>query len=256
VPVVLPSQPAPAAGAQDPQLSSAVRLVRRRRRWGWTIAAGFIGFLIVISVYSSQYNDAADTGPAPVLAVAMVLAAVTVAAIVMVVAASVQLRRRAAGQQAQAITIADRIVARRSGRLDWAIAAGLLIAALAAAVIFLPGLVNGVSYLAGGHRATFVPQSYAVSCSYHGQGDCAIVTAGVLRTASGDVQSTWPDRVPLGRPFTVREPAWRWGVGTGLLDGDGIAVGAAAVSLLFDGFAVLAAGNLIRVLRRRFQARA
>ena len=78
----------------------------------------------------------------------------------------------------------------------------------------------------------------------------------MLRTASGDVQSTWPDRVPIGRPFTVREPAWKWGVGTGLLDGDGIAVGAAAVSLLFDGFAVLAAGNLIRVLGRRLRARA
>ena len=217
------------------------------------MAGCFLGFLIVISVYSNKYDDATGTGPAPVLAVAMVLAAVTVAAMVMVVATSVQVRHQAAARRAQAMAVADRIVSRRAGRLDWAIAAGLLIVALGAAVLFLPGLVNGVSYLAGGNRDTFVPQSYEVSCSYHGLGNCTNITVGVLRTSAGNVRSTWPAQVPLGRPFKVREPVWTWGLGAALFDGDGIAVGGAAASLLFDGFAVLAAVYLARVLRRRLR---
>ena len=68
------------------------------------------------------------------------------------------------------------------------------------------------------------------------------MTVGVLRTAGGDVQPTWPDQVPLGRPFKAREPVWTWGIGAGLLDGDGIAVGAPAVSLLLDGFPVAGRG--------------
>jgi hypothetical protein len=100
-----------------------------------------------------------------------------------------------------------------------------------------------------------VPQSYGVSCSYHGTGDCSTVTVGVLRTRGGGVQSTWPDQVPLGRPFKVREPVWTWGLGAALLDGDGIAVGAAAISLLFDGIAVLAAIFFSKVIRRRLGKR-
>ena len=244
------------ADDQDPRLAAAVRLVRRRRRWGWTTVAGFIGFLIVISVYSNKYNDdATDSGPVAVLAVAMAVAALTIVAIVMVGVTSVLLRRQAGAQRAQAISSVARLAGRRAGRFDWAIASGLLIIALGLAVLFLPGLVNGVSYVSGGHTVTFVPQSYGVSCSYHGTGDCSTVTVGVLRTRGGGVQSTWPGQVPLGRPFKVREPVWTWGLGAALLDGDGIAVGAAAISLLFDGLAVLAAIFFIKVIRRRLGKR-
>ncbi len=45
--------------------------------------------------------------------------------------------------------------------------------------------------------------------------------------------------VPLGRPFQVREPVWRWGLGLALIDSDKTAVIAVAVSLLIEGFAVL-----------------
>jgi hypothetical protein len=57
--------------------------------------------------------------------------------------------------------------------------------------------------------------------------------------------------VPLGRPFQVREPVWTWGPGSALIDGDGIAVGAALISLLFDGFALLATIYFIKVVRSR-----
>jgi hypothetical protein len=188
-----------------------------------------------------------------VLAVAMVIAALTITAIVMVVATSVQLRHRAAAQRAQAISAVTRIAARRAARFDWAIASVVLVLALGLAVLFLPGLVDGVSYVEGGHTATFVPQSYRVSCSYYGTGDCSTVTLGVLRTGRGGVRSTWPDQVPLGRPFKVREPVWTWGLGAALLDGDGIAIGAAAISLLFDGLALLAVIFFVKVVSRRLR---
>jgi hypothetical protein len=253
---VVPQSHVPgSADEHEPQLAGAVRLVRRRRQWGWTTAAGFIAFLIVISVYSNKYNDATDSGPVAVLAVAIAIAALTVTAIVMVAVTSVLLRRRAGSQRARAIASVARTAARRTGRFDWMVASGLLIAALGLAALFLPGLVNGVSFLAGGHTATFVPQSYGVSCSYHGVGDCSTITVGVLRTGGGGVRSSWPDEVPLGRPFKVREPVWTWGPGAALIDGDGIAVGAAAVSLLFDGLAVLAAILFVKVMSRRLGRR-
>ena len=44
---------------------------------------------------------------------------------------------------------------------------------------------------------------------------------------------------------------WTWGPGSALIDGDGIAVGAALISLLFDGLTVLAAIFFVKVVRRR-----
>lgn len=236
-------------------LAATVRLVRHRRRWGWTALGGFIAFLVAISVYSNQYSDATDTGPVAVLAIAMALGALTVTGLVMVVATSMLVRRQTAARQAQAISYADRRAARLSRKYDWATASVLLVLALAAAVLFLPGLVDGVSYIAGGKMVTFVPQSHAVSCSYHGNGDCSTVTIGILKTDGGGVRSTWPNDVPLDRPFPVREPVWTWGIGSALIDGDGIAVGAALVSLLFDGVAVLAAVYFVKVIRRKLGRR-
>jgi hypothetical protein len=250
--VIPQSPPAASAGDQDRLLSASIRLVRRRRRWGWTALGGFVAFLIAISAYSNQYSDATGSGPVAVLAIAIALGALTVLGLVMAVAISVRLRRQTAARRAQAVSYVDRLSARRSGRYDWAIASGMLLAALGAAVLFLPGLVNGASYIAGGKMVTFVPQSYAVSCSYHGTGDCSTVTIGILETGGG-VRSTWPNEVPLDRSFKVREPVWTWGIGSALIDGDGIAIGAALVSLLFDWVAVLAAIYFLKVIRRRLR---
>jgi hypothetical protein len=55
--------------------------------------------------------------------------------------------------------------------------------------------------------------------------------------------------VPLGRPFQVREPVWRWGLGAALIDSDGIAVGAVMVSLLIDGAGVFVLVFLVKLAR-------
>lgn len=243
--------PSAASADEDPLLAATVRLVRRRRRWTHLTLWGFLASLIALSVYSAQFSDATNSGPIAVLAIATAIGALTVASLVMAVVTSILLGRRTAAQRAQAVSYADRKKARRgsSGRSDWALASGLLAIALGTAVLFLPGLVDGVSYLASTKTATFVPQSYGVSCAFHANSGCSTVTLGILETGSGGVRSTWPHQVPIGRPFQVREPVWTWGVGGGLIDGDGIAVGAALVSLLCDGLTVLAAIFFINVAR-------
>jgi hypothetical protein len=55
--------------------------------------------------------------------------------------------------------------------------------------------------------------------------------------------------VPLGKPFQVREPVWRWGLGEALIDSDGIAVGAVLICLLIEGAGVLVVISLVRLAR-------
>src|SRR5581483_12051732 len=101
----------------------------------------------------------------------------------------------------------------------------------------VPALVDGVAYLAGAETtATFVPTSYGQIC---GRGGCSNVTNGYLGTGSSAAPATWPHQVPLGQPFTVREPLWNWGFGAVLIDGDGSAIAYIVLGVLLGGFSVL-----------------
>jgi hypothetical protein len=110
---------------------------------------------------------------------------------------------------------------------------------LVVAVVSVSGVVDGAAYLAGaGRTVAFDPVS------------CQTSTAGILQTGGAGVSATWPDVVPLGKSFQVREPVWRWGIGIGsLIDSDKTAVIAILVSLLLDGAAVLVVWFLVRLVR-------
>jgi len=60
---------------------------------------------------------------------------------------------------------------------------------------------------------------------------------------------TWPDVVPLGRQFRVREPVWTWGLGASLIDGGGSAIAAICVSLLLDAAVILVLFFLYKLIR-------
>ena len=76
-----------------------------------------------------------------------------------------------------------------------------------------PRLIDSVGYLAGaGGHATFVPTSYVEQCS--GRAGCTTVTNGVLKVDGHPSAATWPQQVPLNAPFTVRQPVWRWALGS------------------------------------------
>jgi hypothetical protein len=104
-----------------------------------------------------------------------------------------------------------------------------------------------VAYLAdAGNTVTFDPVSYQTNCS---SGSCQTSTDGILEIGGGGVQATWRDLVSLGKPFQVREPLWRWGLGLALIDNDEIAVIAIVVSMLIEGFAVWVTVSLVRLAR-------
>ena len=112
-------------------------------------------------------------------------------------------------------------------------------------VASLPGLVDGVAYLAGAENSTsFLPLSYGQVC---GRGGCSTVTYGVLATGAS---VTWPDQVPLGQSFTVRQPLWNWGFGAQMIDGDGTAIGTIVAGLLFNLFGVFVLVHLFKLARR------
>jgi hypothetical protein len=140
------------------------------------------------------------------------------------------------------------------------IGAVVVIGAPGAVVVLLPAEVNAVAYVTGsGPSATFVPQSSYRNCG--GRGGCKTITQGVIERADGTrVNAEWDGEVPLGRPFSVRQPVWTWGPGSTLLHGlrdaivvlvVGPVVDLGAFLLLFAGCRLARNGLIRRRLRRQ-----
>jgi len=245
------SQPGPAVA--DPDVAATVRLLHRRKGWDRTAVTTLVAFALA---YGADLNGASQGTPAPAWfsAIVVVLGALAAVGIVAVVVDSVRLRRRPAVVRAQAASLA----ARRPGRpyahhypprhlVTWVLRWIGMLLILGVAVISVPAVVDGVAYLAGaGNTVTFDPVSYQTSCT---SGSCQTSTDGILETGGAGVQATWPDVVPLGKPFQVREPVWRWGLGLALIDSDGIAVVAIVLSVLIEAFAVWVTVSLVRLAR-------
>jgi hypothetical protein len=62
---------------------------------------------------------------------------------------------------------------------------------------------------------------------------------------------TWGSQVPLGHPFSVRDPLWAWGSGRTLTDGDGSAIPTIIAGLFFGGVALLLLYVLVVIVRSR-----
>jgi hypothetical protein len=72
---------------------------------------------------------------------------------------------------------------------------------------------------------------------------------GYLSKSGADV--TWGSPVPLGQPFSVRDPLWDWGTGRTLTNGDSdsSAIPTIVAGLFFDGLTLLLLYVLIVVVR-------
>jgi ABC-type Fe3+ transport system permease subunit len=251
-------------GGADPEVAATVRLLHRRQGWGraaW-------GFAIAFLLAGGGAYSAASQGTPPPLWFDLVVAGFGVLAVVCIVAVVLDtraLRRRPAEVVAQAGPVAAEHPSRRARhypprhRVPWAVAWIGMLAILAVAVVTVPGLVNGVAYLTGTEKmVTFDPVSYSTSCA--ARGGCTTSTVGTLETGGKGTDATWPDVVPLGQPFKVREPVWRWGLGAALIDSTWIAVVAILISLLLDVAGVFVLFSIVRLarnwLRHRRQGRA
>jgi len=243
----------PGTPVADPDVAATVRLLHRRQGWGRAAVTSFIAFLLAAGASSSAKSQ--GTPPPFWFGVVILLGALTIVGIVAAVADTALLRRRPPAVRAQAVPLAAHHPSRPHAhhypprhQVSWAFRWVGMLLILVVAVVSVPGVVDGVAYLAGaGKTVTFDPVSYQTDC--YVRSGCQTSTSGILETGGTGVEATWPDVVPLGKPIQVREPVWRWGLGEALIDNDGIAVAAALVSLLMEGAAVVVMVYLVRLTR-------
>jgi hypothetical protein len=243
----------------DPEVAAAVRLLHRRQGWGRAAATSFIAFVLALGASSSAQSQGTPP-PAWFGVMIIVLGALTIVGIIAAVADTVLLRRRPPAVRAQAAPIAAHHPSRPHAHhypprhwVPWALRWTGMLLILVVAVVSVPAVFDGAAYLAGaGKTVAFDPVSYQTNCGQYG---CQTSTSGIMETGGTGIEATWPDVVPLGRSFRVREPVWRWGLGEALIDSDGIAVGAVLISLLIEGAAVLVVIRLVKLARnwRRHQ---
>jgi len=237
----------------DPDVAATIRLLHGRQGWSRAVITGFTGSAVTYGAYTYA-QDQGSTPPTWFLAIAIALGALTLGSIVAVAVDSALLRRRPPAVMARAAPLAARHPSRPHARyypprhlVSWVLRWLGMLVILAVAVISVPGVVDGAAYLAGaGRMVTFDPVSYQTNCDRY---SCQTTTDGILETGGPGVDATWPAVVPLGTPFKVREPVWRWGIGLALIDSDSTAIIAVVVCLLMEGFAVVVAISIVMLAR-------
>jgi hypothetical protein len=248
-------QPAPQPGppTADPDVAATVRLLHRRHGWSRTAVTSFIAFVLAGGADANAESQGTPP-PSWFVDLVIVLAALTIVGIVAAVVDTVLLRRRPPAVRAQAAPLAAHHPGRPQAHhypprhwVIWVLRWVGMLVVLVVAVVSVPAVVDGVAYLAGaGHTATFDPTSYQTTCD---RVSCQTSTDGILETGGTGVEASWPDVVPLGRPFQIRAPVWRWGLGLALIDSDGTAVIAVVISLAIEAFAVLVVVAFVRLAR-------
>jgi hypothetical protein len=242
----------------DPGVAPTVRLLHRRRGWAWTLGASLIAFVAFVIVGVNFWPDATGAVAAISGIVIMLLLALAVAALTVVIVDTVKLHRQQSPVRDAAFSWASHHpvithpfatpVRHRGSHFAVWVAIALFVGL---AIDFLPDQVNGIAYLAGaGRSVTFIPQSYQQVC---GRGGCHNETNGTL-LSSPPVTATWPDQVPLGQSFSVRQPIWNgWG-SPDLMNGEQ-AGGVIFGIIMFDGPTILMLYLLIRVGWRKLRRR-
>jgi hypothetical protein len=234
---VTPFPPDTADTGADRRVAATVRLLHRRRGWAWTTVASVVLFLVAAGVTGALNPGPAGAGAVVGGVFVLLLAVLTVAGLVAVVADTVRLHRAnpEVREQARRRTSHHPVTAYPhryppQHRVSWVLGWLSMLLWLFWGIYLQPQLVNAVAYLAGaGSTATFTPTSYAQSCN-----STVCGTDGTLKI-SGGVAATWPERVTLGQPFQVRVPVWNaWGQPWGLIDGP-TAAGNITAGILCDG---------------------
>jgi hypothetical protein len=239
--------------ATDPDVTATVRLLHRRHGWSRAAVTSFLAFLLAYGAGANAQSQGASA-PSWFLDMIIALGALTAVSIIAALADTALLRRKPPAVRARAAPLAARHPSRRQAHhypprhlVTWVLRWVGMLVILVVAVVSVPAVVDGTAYLAGaGRTVTFDPVSHQTNCDRY---SCQTVTDGILETGGAGTSASWPDVVPLGRPFQVREPVWRWGLGLALIDSDKTAVIAVLLSLLIEGFAALVVIKLVRLTR-------
>jgi hypothetical protein len=244
--------PESAVTDSDPEVAATVRLLHRRRGWVWATVIGMVAWLTAAGLLGALAPSGSGAGAAVGSVFVVLLTVFAVVGLIASLVDTVRLHRLDAGLRERAGQRTAHHPARAHAysypprhRYSWVFGWIVMLVLLGFGVPVLPGFVNGVAYLGGAESASvFLPVSYSQDC---GRSGCSTVTDGVLANGAG---VTWPGQVPLGQAFTVHTPLWDWGYGSGLIDGDGTAIGFIVAGVLLDGFAVLVLLALVRLVRR------
>jgi len=253
----MPQAPARRATSASSDVAKLVRLHHRRRGWAWVAIGSVIGLAVYAGISVSLFGNLTGTAEIlNVIPVFVLLALILVGLAVVIVDtsrihradAAVQVSAKASVSHYPLYAHAHRYPPRHRG--SWVFAIVMLVAGTGITVAILPAEVNSWAYVVGAeNQDTFNPVSYGQACSGgtgHG-GGCQTVTEGYLSKSGADV--TWGGQVPLGQPFSVRDPLWAWGRGRSLISGDGSAIANIIAGLFFDGVTLLLLYALVVIVR-------
>jgi len=239
----MPQAPARRATSKSSDVARLVRLHHRRRGWAF-VAAGSVAGLVVYAGIDVKLVRSL-TGAAATLSIitVLVLLALALVGLVVVIVDTSLIHRAEATSRADAkgsvshhplYAHAYRLPPRHAA--SWIAVIFMLVAMTGITAYILPAEVNSWAYVLGAeHQDTFNPVSYS-HCPVRPAG-CQVVTEGYLSGTGAHVN--WATQVPLGQPFSVRDPLWAWGTGRGLIDGDGSAIPTIVAGLFFDAVALL-----------------
>jgi hypothetical protein len=252
----MPQAPARRATGASSDVAKLVTLHHRRRGWAWVAAGSAIGLAVYAGIDLSLFESL--TGTAETLSVipVFVLLALVLVGLVVVIVDTSRIRRADAAARASAkggvshyplYAHAHSFPPRHHG--SWVFTIFMLVVMTDIALFLLPAQVNSWAYAVGAeHQDTFNPVSYGQSCAHLSRfGGCHIVTEGYLSKSGADV--TWGSQVPLGEPFTARDPLWAWGSGRTLTGGEGSAIATIIGGLFFDGVTLLLLYILVVIVR-------
>ena len=253
----MPEAPARRAAGRSSDVATLVTLHHRRRGWAWVAAGSAIGLAVYtgidITLFESLTGTAATLSVIPVF----VLLALVLVGLVVVIVDTSRIRRadtaarvRAKGSVSHYPLYAHAHSYPPRHRGSWVFGILMLAVMTDITLFLLPAQVNSWAYAVGAeHQDTFHPVSYAQSCTHLGRVGhaCHIVTEGYLSASGADV--TWGSQVPLGQPFSARDPLWAWGSGRTLTFGEGSAIATILGGLFFDGVTLLLVYILVVIVR-------
>jgi len=250
----MPQAPARRAAGTSSDVAKLVMLHHRRRGWAWVATGAALGVVVYAGIDVNLFTSLTGTAETFSVITVFVLLALVLVGLVVVIVDTARIHRADAAVQVSAkgsvshhplYAHAYRYPPRHPA--SWVACVFLLIAMSGITAYNLPAEVNSWAYVVGAeNQATFNPVSYSHCPPRHA--GCQVVTEGYLSNSGADVN--WETQVPLGQPFSVRQPLWAWGTGRTLINGDGSAIPNIVAGLFFDGVALLLLYVLVVIVRQ------
>jgi hypothetical protein len=250
----MPRAPALRDTGESSNVAKLVTLHHRRRGWAWVAAGSAIGLAVYAGIDVNLFGHVTGTAATLSAIPVFVLLGLVLAGLVVVVVDTSRLHRADAAVRVKAkgsvshyppYAHAYRWPPRHHG--SWVAVLFMLAAMTFITAYLLPAQVNAWAYVAGTeNQDTFTPVSYSHCPMVYSRG-CHVVTVGYLSRTGAQVD--WGSQVPLGQPFSVRDPLWAWGSGRKLINGDGSAIPDIVAGLFFDAAALLLLYVLVVIVR-------